>query len=59
MKKNAPRVYVPHWRVKRSCLSRPRDILLAVEARWVEKDQMVEERSRNILERTDYGRDSR
>ena len=57
MQKNSWRVYVPRRLVKRSCLSRPRDILLAVEARQVGKDQMVEERSRNILERTDYGRD--
>ena len=50
-------MYVPLRPPKRSCLSRLRDILLAVEARQVERDQMVEERSRNILEKTDDGRD--
>ena len=57
MKRDARRVYVPLRRAKRSFLSHSRDILPAVEARQVEKDQMVEERSRNTLERTDYGRD--
>ena len=57
MKRNARRVYVPLQQAKRSSLSHLRDILPAVVARQVEKDQMVEERSRNILERRDYGRD--
>ena len=57
MKRNARRMYVPLRRPKRSRLSLLRDILLVVEAKQVEKDQMVEERSRNILGKTDDGRD--
>ena len=49
-------MYVPLRRVNRSLLNRPRDILPAVEARSVEKDQMEEEHSRSILEKIAYGR---